>query len=1397
MRTKKSTYLFEVSWEVCNKVGGIHTVLSTKANTILPIFGNKLILLGPDIQGGDNKEFIEDLTLFVDLKEKLSDKGIKIRAGRWDIAGKPLVILIDFTAYFDQKDQIFADLWESYKLDSIHGSWDYVEPTIFGYVAGIVIENFTANYVPFKEKIVAQFHEWMTGAGILYLKQHAPFIATVFTSHATVLGRSLAGNNNPLYQELENYNPSEVANRYNLVAKHSLELTAAKRADSFTTVSNITKKECTKFLGKTPDCVTTNGFSKDLVPADKDLCQKRDKARAKILKTISALIGKRIGKNAKIILTSGRYEYLNKGIDIYLKALSRLQDSDYEGEIIALLCIPLYNVWPRKDLLERVKSGVFEKMENPFQTHYFHHDGNDPILNYLQNSNLTNSNKIYPVFVPCYLDAADGIFNLHYYDFLVGVDATCFVSKYEPWGYTPQEAIAMGVPTITSNLAGYGTWKSEGFAQNNSCYVVDRFLKNDDEVVADVAKQIEKFFSLGTTEIGQVAQDAKTLCQNSLWDKFINNYFEAYDIALSKTKNTIRRGAIETTDGSVERSNKVNWKVLNVKSITPSRFDFLKKLSQNCWCSWNNSAKAVFEYIDAEFYTSFDSNPVKLLNSLGSGRYTALAKDKEFCSLLAKCEKEFNSYMQKPSKNNFQVAYFCMEYGITNYIRLYSGGLGILAGDYLKQASDSGLDLVAVGLLYRFGYFKQSINMENRQYSVNQPQNFNDLPIATVQFGGKDMVIIVKLPGRNVAAKVWQMEVGRVKLYLLDTDISQNSPSDRRLTENLYGGDNEHRLKQEILLGFGGIKVLKKLNIKPDIYHCNEGHAAFINLKRISDLVTGFHLTFDESLEYVRASSLFTTHTPVAAGHDAFDEFLLRSYFRYMPEKLGISWKKFMSIGRFAEKDKNENYSMSALAANTSSEINGVSELHCSVSKSIFEKLYPGYLESESHIGFVTNGVHLKTWTCNQMQEFLSKTCGEKLFSNQTNSTLWEKIYDVADSELWDIRLQQKKNLIHYIKTRFIQSWMDRYDSPEKLLKIVNRIDPKSLTIGFARRFATYKRAGLLFNNPDRLDKIVNNPQSPVQFIFAGKAHPNDIQAQDLMAKIIGYSKEPRFVGKILFLEDYNMELAKMLVSGVDIWLNTPTRPLEASGTSGQKALLNGVINFSVLDGWWCEGYVKGAGFAISQEKSYSQQYLQDMYDATQIYNILEKQIVPMYYNKNADNIPTQWVDLIKNSFAKIAPYFTTARMLKDYIQKFYNNLAKRKKFFEANDYEKCIELSFWKNRVLNGWSSIELVESFGFGDDEGDFFIGKKVCPSIVLRVDELSTNDFGVELVVMEKTSSGAKLVAVKQMDLGKKEANLYSFETSFQLTKPGAFSTAARLYPKHPYLAHRQSFNYVKWF
>lgn len=1404
----KVEFIFETSWEVCNKVGGIHTVISTKALKIVNELADKYILIGPDVWREDvtNPEFIPDETLFVEWKARAISEGLRVKTGRWNIAGTPLVMLIDFTPYFGQQNEIFAGFWETYKLDSITGGWDYVEPALFGYAAGKLIESFSRFYHE-HHNTVAQFHEWMTGTGILYLKKNAPWVATSFTTHATVLGRSVAGNNRPLYGSMEEYNPSQVAREFNVIAKQSLEKISAAEADVFTTVSEITSRECEHFLGKEVDIVTPNGFEDSFVPSDDIFEERRQIARDKLKSVAEAVLGYKISDNSVFLVNSGRYEFRNKGVDILIDALGTMQKKgDLQKECIAFFLIPAYHKGPRQDIQNILNNNGPANEGDKYLTHSLHYPSSDPLLNRVEANGLTNDqkSKVKVIFVPCYLNGNDGIFNLPYFELLIGFDLSVFPSYYEPWGYTPLESLMFSVPTVTTSLSGFGLWVKTYFQDpGNGISVIERTDNNEAEVIAGIHEFVAKFTGLNEKGVKAARVKAHDISRIALWDNLVKYYFEAYEHALEQSNDRREEPRefvrfVESQDIHVRKPHQVPvWKDIYVQSDVPSKLSTLKDLANNLWWSWNTIAEQLFKRMDPSLWDEVKHNPKLLLEKIDYKRLLVLEDDEEFVADLKHVYDKFREHLDRPVSTDLpSVAYFSMEFGIHPCLKIYSGGLGILAGDYLKEASDSNFNITGIGLLYRYGYFKQKLGPRGEQIPVYEAEEFSRLPIQPVKdSSGNQLVVSLVWPGRSVKIRVWEAMVGKVRLLLLDTDFDDNLPEDRTVTHYLYGGDNENRLRQELILGIGGIRALDAMGLKPDIFHSNEGHSAFISLERLRRLINEDHLTFSQALEAVRSSTLFTTHTPVPAGHDAFEEDLLRKYISHYHSRLTISWNELMALGQ-CEGDYDKKFNMSYLAARMSQEVNGVSKLHGEVSQSMFNKLWPGYLKEELFIGHVTNGVHQPTWTAPEWREVLKDLTGTEFF-DQTDRALWEKIYTLDDKKVYDVKTTLKKNLFSNIRKRLQSDMIEKHVSPHTLLSISGHLDEKALTIGFARRFATYKRASLLFRDLDRLERIVNNPDRPVQFIYAGKAHPNDGGGKDLIKRVFEISQMPQFAGKVIFLENYDIEMAKYLTRGVDIWLNTPTRPLEASGTSGEKAVMNGTIHFSVLDGWWVEGYRAYAGWALPKKRTYENQELQDEIDAETIYNMLEYEIVPAYYSFNEHGVPAEWISLVKNTMVKIAPEFTMKRMIDDYFEKYYFKLKKRNKYLTDNNFEKAKELAGWKKEIRDEWDNIEVLNYSFEKAGENVYRSGHDYRAEIALDVKKIPKENVGVEFIITHLNKRGEyEFVASEEFKLISSKQGKCLYRASLVPERAGSFFYGIRIYPKHKDLPHKQDFYLLRW-
>ena len=1402
-------YLFEVSWEVCNKVGGIYTVIATKSLYLKQQLHKHHILIGPDVwmDTESNPDFTEDNHLYSLWKAQAASEGLRVRLGRWNVPGRPIAILVDFKQFLTRQNDILTEYWKRFGVDSITGNWDYKENVLFGYAAGHVIESFYRFNLGAADKVVAQFHEWQTGSGLLYLKSTGIPIATVFTTHATVMGRCLAGNNLPLYDSMDLYDGDQKAQQFGVMARHSIEKISAQNADVFTTVSEITAKECEHFLGRKVDVVTPNGFENSITPATDELFdEKRKAARARLIEVATAMSGEEVAKDAILIGIGGRYEYRNKGIDVFIDALKKLSDTDPVGrDIQAFIMIPSGHNGADKELAAKLAGA---KSDYTTQTsHYLMDPWSDVVTRRFRDLGFTNAkgSRVKVYFIPSYLNGTDGIFNKKYYDLLAGMDLTLFPSYYEPWGYTPLESLAFRIPSLTTSLAGFGTWVRTHYGKDHpGLTVLDRTDSNSFKVVDGVVARVKEIAALDSDGRKAYMASAKDISQIALWENQIKYYKEAYSIALGKV--IAAQGAFpeDPNKDKPMAYNKIEinapaWKSVMVTRHLPDALSGLETLSKNLWWCWNESAKSLFKSIDPVVWHNTKHNPMALLDIVSLKKFKSLAKDEAFLERYGAVMDEFNEYMAlKSEREDPTIGYFCMEYGLDTSLKIYSGGLGILAGDYLKETSDMNVNLVAVGFLYRYGYFTQVITGQGEQVAQYDAQDFTKIPAEPVMDqNGNWMTTSVAFPGRNITARIWKVAVGRTDLYLLDTDYEANIPEDRQVTYHLYGGDWENRLKQELVLGVGGIRALRQLGIDPQVYHCNEGHAAFTGLERLREYIQEDNLDFGEAVEVVRASSLFTTHTPVPAGHDSFDEGLLRKYIGHYPQRLKIDWETMMSLGKPNGKDPNEKFSMSFLASSLSRNVNGVSWLHGEVSKGIFNRMYPGYLPEELFISYVTNGVHYPTWTAAEWQKAHARVFGQEFKTHHYDKSCFEGIYNIPDDEVWSIRKVLKTRLIDIVKEIISDPAQCNHYSPSQIVAIKENLRDDVLTIGFARRFATYKRGTLLFTDLDRLDAIVNDPEHPVQFLFAGKAHPADKAGQDLIKRIIEISKQDRFLGKIVFVPGYDIRLAKRLVQGVDVWMNNPTRPQEASGTSGEKASMNGVMHFSVLDGWWVEGYKEGAGWALPRERAYDDQRYQDQLDAATIYTIIENEIAPAYYDVDSKlGLSPKWVGYIKNTVAKVASNFTTNRMLTDYCNQYYIPQAKRAEEIVSDDFLLARKISAWKKKVRREWNNIEVVSQTQ-PDPSYSLSMDRSMKVEVVLNIGDLTPDDIGIEIIFATMDNKRRlHIQETHEFEVVDFNDGTARYQTEIVPDKTGMYQVATRMYAKNPLMPHRQDFELVKW-
>lgn len=1271
-----SSTLFEVSWEVANKVGGIHTVVSTKARTLVERYGDSYVAIGPWLLSNDRQEqAFEPEPGFEAFAESCRALGVPVKVGRWKIPGRPRTILVEFSSLFAQKDPILAGLWDRHQVDSLTGGWDYVEPVLFGWAAGLVIERWWQDFVaPQHGRAVAQFHEWMTGSGLLLLETRVPAIGTVFTTHATMLGRALSATGHSPERGLAGRTPEEFAESLGVRSKHSLEGVCARSADVFTTVSSITAAEAALVHRRQAEPLLPNGI--DLSVID-ELCGGVDfaTARAALTDLSRRFFGEELN-DACYVMLSGRYEFHNKGIDVLLEALAILEGRAGRP-IVAFLMVPAGQSGVCHSVQARLRQPL-DQIHGPLgvSTHNLFDREHDPIQLATARLGLLNrpGSRIKVLQVPIYLHEHDGLLNLPYEAVLRATDLSAFPSFYEPWGYTPEESLAVGVPTITSDHAGFGRFaQDQGLGAADGVVVLERVGKSDADAAADLAGVIDEFVAGERDRAATVATCRRT-AQRTAWSDLIAHYEAAFQRALDASSSRSRlpaqsgfRPKVAVPVAPPPEGARPRLSHFDVAATLPDSLAGLERLARNYWWSWDAQATALFAEISPLAWAATGHNPVSTLAQVFPEDLDEKANDPSFGARLTAVLARFDAYVGAPPRSldlgggraidaRHPIAYFCAEFGLHESLRIYSGGLGILSGDHLKSASDLNLPLIAVGLFYRRGYLQQRVSAGGEQIALDLDNDPRRLPLqAVLDEAGEPLEIVLHLPSSTLCLRAWSVAVGRVTLYLLDSNVDKNRPEDREITARLYGGDSEARIRQEIVLGRGGARLLARLSIEPSVFHINEGHAAFLGLERVGRLVRESGLTFEEAREVVASTTAFTTHTPVPAGHDRFGEDLMRRYFSDAHNWVGVPWERFMALGQ-AEGDGGT-FNMTYLALSLSDYVNGVSKLHGEVSKDLLSAYWPKLLRAELPIASITNGVHLPSWTHPEIGALIGEGAGAAAMPRGMDFA--ERAMGIPLEALFQTKQRLKRQLFARVRESLGRSFTERRDRPALLSKMQAGLDERALVIGFARRFAPYKRAGLLFSDRARLAALLSNRERPVRFLISGKAHPRDQLGKDILRSIVQLSRSEEFVGKVLFVEDYDIDSARALVQGVDVWLNTPVRPLEASGTSGMKVAANGGLNLSVLDGWWCEGYDGRNGWAIGDGRTFDNQELQDELDSSVLYGLLEEEVVPLYFQRDAQGLPRAWLERVRHCLATIPPAFDTNRMVEEYRQQAYEPLAR------------------------------------------------------------------------------------------------------------------------------------------
>lgn len=1392
--TGRSFTLFEISWEVCSKVGGIHTVISTKAQTLTERFGDDYIAIGPwPLSDVERAVPFREEAGFEQFVETCRAMGIPVRVGRWEIPGEPRTVLVAFSRLYDEKDKVLSELWEDYGVDSISGAWDYVEPVLFGYAAGKVIEKWWEEYLaPYRRRALAQSHEWMTGSALLYLKKRLPSIGTIFTTHATMLGRALSSLGHSPEDGLGGETAEELARTHGVVAKHSIEGICARESDVFTTVSEITAKEAELLHRRAPEPLLPNGIDLEVVDALAGPVL-REEARTRIRSLTNKFLGENVD-DALLLAISGRYEFHNKGIDLLLDALVQVEENEGRRVVLFIL-VPAGNSGVRSDLLERLEKKL-EESDGPIgiSTHNLFDEEGDPVHEYARKLGFANEpgSRVKLVQIPIYLSEGDGFLDLPYEAVVRAMDLTAFPSYYEPWGYTPQESLAVGVPTITSDYAGFGRWaRAQELGPEQGITVVDRVHIDYQEIVDHLAQVLETFMS------GEPGADLHSICRataaRTSWSDLIANYEQAFDAALEQVHQRSQRGVPQSRKPKLPVAvrpapdgGRPRLTPFAVSATLPEPLRGLKRLAHNYWWCWDIEGAGLFEELSPTAWEGSRHNPVQCLQQAVPEDLEAKADDDAFVARVQRVVERFDRYMSSASgewllpappdrrvakiTSQNPIAYFSAEFGIHESLRVYSGGLGVLAGDHIKSASDLDLPLVAVGLFYRLGYMTQQVSADGEQISIDVENDPRALAMRQVyQEDGQPLELCLQLPGGQLYLRAWRVDVGRVPLYLLDADTPSNRDEDRALTQHLYGGEEEMRLRQEIVLGRGGARLLRRLGLAPAVYHINEGHAAFLTLERVSRLVKE-GLTFEQARDFVRATTLFTTHTPVPAGHDRFGEDLMRRYFSDAPDWVGVPWERFYALGQ--SDDDDGAFNMTYLALGFSSRCNAVSRLHGIASRKLLSKFWPRLLEAEVPVQSITNGIHLATWTHPAIGRALvvsdERVRGEDFAERAAGLPL---------DDLWAIKRQTREHLIEKVAATLRDRFQQRGDSPLLLDRMLEGLDADALLIGFARRFAPYKRAHLLFKDPGRLRALLDDPDRPVRIFISGKAHPRDGRGKEILRDIVRLTRTDDFAGKVFFVENYDIDIARALVQGVDVWLNNPTRMEEASGTSGMKAAANGALNLSVGDGWWPEAYDGKNGWRIADARVYEDQELQDQLDSSALYNLLEEEVVPLFFERGPGGVPTEWLTRARYCLETVPPEFNTDRMVREYMEEAYRELGTNYWHLSGARRSQLKDDTKERQRIRKGFSGVRFVSVEM--DDLSSLRMGDRIEIRGELDLGSLEADDLVVELIVEEvdPVEEGGELRCIPLPFTAPGGEQGRAFAGSYVVERSGAYSYGIR--------------------
>ncbi len=1413
-------YLFEVSFELICSGSVVSNMLRAKLSSAAASQSGRYMLIGAWNER-DAQNFNEEVDDFWQpIVLRLSEHNLKGHTGYWqqDTVKVP-VLLLEQEERLDY-DELLYQLWRDFKIDSLLSGEEYRRAVIFGFGAGQAIQLVTEAINLSSTKILASFHEWESGVGLFYLRKYMPTVSTSFILHSTALGLALAERHQTFHDLNKDIDAETLAHSCGVFARHCMERQLALESDALSAVGGLVAQEANYYLGRFPDRILASGCELQQLDALSD--ESRQSKREQFLQAIGVPLEQVAG--CVLLLSSGHSDSYNQGYESLLEAVVRLKDKLPYGVSRVVLCLAVMH--PPRDAHFKDQGSEATDSVSPLNN-YSNQQEIAQLLDRLQLDSAVSRDAAIGVEIwqqnKEYADAG----NFSYHQLLNIADWAIFPLQYAAWGYSAQESWTLGTPTITTNLSGFGGWCEERLTlrQRVGLQVLDFRGVSASEQVTLLASRMSELLQLWVVgdRYQVLRSEAKGCAQVLAWCRVYQVYQESYQLAFKLHSLAQLADVIKTEDSdevtalSNEMSAVPRLYEARYESVIPTQLSGLRMLAGNLWWSWHEPAKRLFARLDPELWRR-TRNPIILFNSLSYQQWQRAVADPELMREYQRVLTDFQAYLAgSPGANcdsdggngvkrcssvlNGKIAYFCMEYGLDNNLPCYSGGLGVLAADYLKSMSDLGVDCVAVGLLYRRGYFLQRINAKGQQEEDYPELNLAELPLSLVRDQhGRHLLTSVEIAGRTVYAQVWKFAVGRVDLYLLDTDVDENLVADRTISGNLYVSGTDARLMQELLLGIGGVRFLQEqLGLLPVVYHLNEGHSAFLVLERLRYFTHVKGYSVEEAVPLVRSTTQFTTHTPVAVGNEQFSWDLVRSYLgSYLESRLRINADQLLEWGRASSDDKTV-FSLTVLALRFSLQINTVSELHNQVSKRLWHDLWKNWLVSEVPFVNINNGVHLATWLGPEMRALYDEVLPAGWDTVKQDWQHWQTFLHRPLEDFAKAHFKQKQRLLDEVKRRIVDEYLAREENPRLLEQSLTALRQKnSLVIGISRRFAAYKRNNLFMLLLKRLGRLLTDVRRPVLILMAGKAHPADQQGKEMLQQALRRLREPELAGRVIFLQNYDIELAKLLVQGVDLWLNTPVTGSEACGTSGMKVAINGGLNLSTRDGWWNEVADRNWGWSIDNYQNSIEEDRRAKLENSLLIQLLEREIIPTFYDSKLDNPEDPWLIRVRESLVGVGYHYNAVRMALSYMASYSQLTAyNRKLLLGSGDSSRLHSLINWQRELESRFNRVSVKAAMVKGIKNGRVLEGGRLQVKVLLYPGKMSAGELVVELVLLASGREWSPiLVTLHRVENKGQDEEFQTYVAEYQLQDSGFYHYGIRIMPTMPLLFRAQEARVVRW-